>query len=477
MFRAIYILFTLFRFGLDQAFFRKYAPSSLFIGALNREQLSKNTLKFCLTLGPIFIKLGQIASTRPDIFPKSLIDSLEKLQDKVPPLSHDTIQQILDAHFPDTFINISPHPLGSGSIAQVHSATCREHGEVVVKVLRPHIKSDIKRDLRAFTFITWLIRILSSRFRHLQFQQFISEFAFTLDREINLKNEAANYITMKMNFEDDDTLYIPRIYEKYTQTNILVMERIHGVKISKLPDDPNINRQYLAKNGVQIFFTQVLRDRFFHADMHPGNILIDLENPNKPRYMAIDFGIIGTLSKEDTYYLGANLRAFFARDYYEIARLHLESNWVCGSVRIEQFEQAIRCVCEPIYAKPVGEISFADVLGQLIKVAQDFKLIPQPQLLLLQKTLLNVEGIGRRLYPELNLWEVALPVVNQYSQSTPLPDILSKGRELIPVIQRQISKSFYPVPAVQQSAQTNWFFVATCSLVSNALLLLLIWKT
>ncbi len=474
--RAFALIKNCFAYGLDQNFIQ-WAPSKLWLGTLTQKQRSHNILFLCIHLGPIFIKFGQIASTRPDVFPAVITDSLSKLQDKVPPLSTSLIIDIIESLWPETFKNISPKPVGSGSIAQVHSATLNGE-EVVLKVLRPQVKQQVKVDLGAMRILGAILGLFSGEFQKLQVNQFIDEFEQSLSLEIDLRNEAANYQTMHLNFDDDKTLYIPKVYDQFTKSNLLVMELIHGCKISELPDDIPINRKYLAENGVRIFFTQVLRDRFFHADMHPGNIMVDISNPNQPIYMAIDFGIIGVLSREDTYYLGANLRAFFNRDYYEIARLHIESNWVEGHVRIEQFEQAIRCVCEPIYAKAVGEISFAEVLGKLINIARKFELIPQPQLLLLQKTLLNVEGIGRRLYPALNLWDCALPTIEQYSDPIrKIPQSLMKLRSLLPQLEHSVRRNIYPVPKVKkQDRSQNFKPLFAISLIANLILLVSIWR-
>ena len=476
IFRACQIVYNLFSHGLDQILLKNKAPSKLFLGSLSAAQLSKNAIAFALKLGPIFIKFGQIISTRPDLFSHELSLALAQLQDKVPGLDQHKIERIIKESIPECpLTNISSQPLGSGSIAQVHEALL-DNMPVVVKVLRPGLNKQLKKDISAIKFLVWLVTLVRSRFRKLQLFSFVDEFHLSLRNEIDLRQEASNYTTMALNFSDDDRLYIPKVYDDFTRANILVLEKISAVKISDLPESDNINRKLLAENGVKIFFTQVLRDRFFHADMHPGNVFVDIKNPSKPQYIAIDFGIIGVLTPEDTFYLASNLQAFFQRDYHEIARLHLESQWVEGHIRIDLFEQAIRTVCEPIYAKPIGEISFALLLEKLILIAERFELIPQPQLLLLQKTLLNVEGLGRSLYPQLNLWETALPLLDEHF--SPLKTFQKNLKSLphkLSRLERYVKKTIDD-PQTKPIAPSNTRFIQSCLLLSILLNSILVWR-
>ncbi len=371
-------------------------------------------------LGPIFVKFGQILSTRRDLLPDDVAVELAKLQDNVTPFSGQTARQILERTYgrplQEVFAEFDDTPMAAASIAQVHLARLHNGREVVVKVLRPGIKNIIHQDIE----VLYLFANMANRYwvegRRLRPREVIAEFEKNLDSELDLMQEAANATQLRRNFQNSELLYVPEIEWDYTQTNVLVMERIRGLSISDITTlkRQGVNLKHLAESGVEIFFTQVFRHNFFHADMHPGNIFVDINNPFQPHYIAIDFGIMGTLSQEDQQYLAANFLAFFRRDYHRVAELHVHSGWVPANTRIEEFEGAIRSVCEPIFDKPLKEISFGLVLLRLFQTARRFNVEVQPQLVLLQKTLLNIEGLGRQLYPELDLWKTAKPYLERW---------------------------------------------------------------
>ena len=371
-------------------------------------------------LGPIFVKFGQILSTRRDLLPDDIALELAKLQDKVAPFDGEEACRILERayHRPlhEIFAEFDRKPIAAASIAQVHAARLHNGREVIVKVLRPKIESFIRKDIE----LLYLFADIANRYwpegRRLRPREVVAEFEKNLQDELDLIKEAANATQLRRNFKDSELLYIPEVEWDYTLSNVMVMERVSGTSISDIASlkRQGINFKYLAEAGVEIFFTQVFRDNFFHADMHPGNIFIDTHNPQRPFYIAVDFGIMGTLSKEDQHYLAANFLAFFRRDYRRVAELHVHSEWVPRGTRIEEFEGAIRSVCEPIFDKPLKEISFGMVLLHLFQTARRFQMEVQPQLVLLQKTLLNIEGIGRVLYPELDLWQTAKPFLERW---------------------------------------------------------------
>ncbi|HRD69892.1 MAG TPA: ubiquinone biosynthesis regulatory protein kinase UbiB [Legionella sp.] len=371
-------------------------------------------------LGPIFIKFGQALSTRPDILPPDIALELSKLQDNVPPFSSKLVLAIIEKAYGlspfEIFAEFDPQALASASMAQVHAATLKTGEDVVVKILRPNMRRIIKQDIS----IMYTIAKLADRYwpesRRLKPIEIVKEFEHTLLDELDLMREAANAAQLRRNFNNSPLLYIPEIYWDYSRKNIMVMERIHGIPVSNIERlrEYNIDIKKLAERGVEIFFTQVFRDCFFHADMHPGNIFVSYEHPQNPQYICIDFGIIGTLNDNDQRYLAENLLAFFNRDYRRVAELHVESGWVSRDTRIEEFESAIRTVCEPIFEKPLKDISFAQVVLRLFQVARRFNMEVQPQLVLLQKTLLAIEGLGRQLYPDLDLWATAKPFLEKW---------------------------------------------------------------
>ncbi len=367
-------------------------------------------------LGPIFVKFGQILSTRRDLLPDDIANELTLLQDRVPPfsgiLATKIIEQALGREITDIFSSFEDTPFASASIAQVHGAVTKDNKQVVVKVLRPNIEKIIRRDIALLYTLANFAQTYWKDGRRLKPLEVVQEYEKTIFDELDLVKEAANGSQLRRNFIDSDILYIPEVYWDYTRSNILVMERISGIPVNHIETfvQYGIDLKILAERGVEIFFTQIFRDNFFHADMHPGNIFVTPEG----KYIAVDFGIVGTLSPTDQRYLAENFLAFFNRDYRKVAELHLESEWVPSSTRIDEFESAIRAVSEPIFEKPLKEISFGHFLLRLFQTARRFDMEIQPQLVLLQKTLLNIEGLGRQLYPDLDLWTTAKPFLEHW---------------------------------------------------------------
>lgn len=370
-------------------------------------------------LGPIFVKFGQIISTRRDLLPEDIADELANLQDQVPPFAGEQARAIIERalHSPveDLFAEFGEEPLASASIAQVHAARLRDGRDVVVKVVRPDIEVVIRRDVG----LMYLVAELAERYwregRRLRARQIVAEYETTILDELDLMREGASASQLRRNFMDSELLKVPEVYWQYTRPNVMVMERVSGIPISdiKALRAHGVDLRLLAERGVEIFFTQVMRHNFFHADMHPGNIFVSREDPANPRYVAVDFGIMGSLTPEDQRYLAENFIAFFNRDYHRVAELHVLSEWVPADTRINEFESAIRSVCEPIFERPLKDISFGQLLLRLFQTARRFHMEVQPQLILLQKTLLNIEGLGRQLYPDLDLWQTAKPFLEQ----------------------------------------------------------------
>jgi len=371
-------------------------------------------------LGPIFVKFGQAISTRRDLLPPDIADELAKLQDAVPPFPAEIAIGIINEAYgepvEEVFERFDTEPLAAASIAQVHTAKLKAGTEVIVKVLRPGVLEQIERDLDVLRMIAGLADRYWEHGKRLKPLEIVDEYEHTILDELDLMREAANSAQLKRNFQGSDMLYVPEIYWDYCRPEVLVQERIFGTPISDMDTlrEAGTNIQVLAENGVEIFFTQVFRHNFFHADMHPGNIFVLHNDPERPKYAAVDFGIVGTLSPEDQRYLAENFLAFFDRNYHRIAKLHLDSGWVPPGTRVDQLEAAVRTVCEPIFNKPLSEISFAQVLMRLFRVAQRFNVEIQPQLILLHKTLFNIEGLGRQLYPQLDLWKTAHPVLKRW---------------------------------------------------------------
>jgi ubiquinone biosynthesis protein len=366
-------------------------------------------------LGPVFIKLGQLLSTRRDLLPDDITDGLARLQDQVQPFASSEARKIIEASLgksiEEVFATFENTALASASIAQVHAATLLDGREVVVKVVRPDIRPRIRRDLALARRLAVLAERWSPEARRFHPIELVEDYERVILDELDMQREAASMSQVRRNFEGDARLHVPEVLWQYSSERVLVMERIHGVPIGQVQrlKDLGCNMQLLAERGVEIFFTQVFRDNFFHADMHPGNIFVDVNDPQRPRYVAVDFGIMGSLTDADQLYLAQNLLAFFNRDYRKVARLHLESGWVPADARLDELEAAFRGVSEPIFERPFGEISFATLLLKLFRTGRRFGMEVQPQLVLLQKTLLYVEGLGKQLYPDLDLWTTAKP--------------------------------------------------------------------
>ncbi len=366
-------------------------------------------------LGPVFIKLGQLLSTRRDLLPDDITDGLARLQDQVQPFASSEARKIIEASLGTSietvFVEFEDQALASASIAQVHAARLQDGRDVVVKVVRPDIRPRIRRDLALARRLAVLAERWSPEARRFHPIELVEDYERVILDELDMQREAASMSQVRRNFAGDVRLHVPEVLWQYSSERVLVMERIHGVPIGQVQrlKDLGCNMQLLAERGVEIFFTQVFRDNFFHADMHPGNIFVDVQDPVKPRYIAVDFGIMGSLTDADQLYLAQNLLAFFNRDYRKVARLHLESGWVPADARLDELEAAFRGVSEPIFERPFGEISFATLLLKLFRTGRRFGMEVQPQLVLLQKTLLYVEGLGKQLYPDLDLWTTAKP--------------------------------------------------------------------
>jgi ubiquinone biosynthesis protein len=416
-------------------------------------------------LGPIYVKFGQTLSTRKDLLPEDIAEELVKLQDRVPPFSAEVarsiIEQQLGQSIETAFDEFDPQPLASASVAQVHTATLKTGEKVIVKVLRPDIEDKIHSDVALLYEFARLAERFWSDARRLRAAEVVAEFEKTILDELDLLREAANASAIRNNFKNSDSLYIPEIHWPLTRRKVLVMERIYGVPVGDISAlrAGNADFKKLAERGVEIFFTQVFRDNFFHADMHPGNIFVQL--PDK--YLAVDFGIVGSLSDTDQRYLAENFLAFFNHDYRRVAQMHIESGWVPSHTRVEEFEAAIRSVCEPIFEKPLKDISFGLLLLRLFQTARRFDMVVQPQLVLLQKTLLNIEGLGRQLYPDLDLWQTAKPFLeNWFKQrlgpAAKIKELLAKLPEMteqLPEIPALMFQALHSNAQMQQQIQQH----------------------
>ena len=435
--RLYQIVKTFLHFGLDEMVPRGMLPwyakvgraSAFWLRNKHKDKTPEQRFRLAIeTLGPVFIKFGQMLSTRRDLLPPELADELALLQDKVSPFSGEQAQQIIiDAMgldvFEKYFNDFDLVPLASASIAQVHTATLIEGNneeKVVIKVLRPNISKTILADIKVMSLFAGIVARWLPDGKRLRPKEVVEEYRKTILDELDLNREAANAIQLKRNFEQgsdyDKALYVPEIHSQYSFKNVLVMERIYGIGVGDVDtlNQLGVNMKLLAERGVEVFFTQVFRDSFFHADMHPGNVFVDANNPADPTWIAIDCGIVGTLNREDKRYLAENFVAFFNRDYRKVAQLHVDSGWVPANTSVDEFEFAIRTVCEPIFNKPLSEISFGQVLVNLFNTARRFNMEVQPQLVLLQKTLLYIEGLGRQLYPQLDLWQTAKPFLENW---------------------------------------------------------------
>ena len=423
--RLIHINWVLVKHGLDEIIFAThlFRPFSFLLYfwpphwfRQNEESHAVRIRRALEELGPLFVKFGQILSTRRDLLPDDLADELAKLQDRVPPFSGVQARQLVEAAYDkplnEVFAEFDETPLASASIAQVHTARLLDGTDVVVKVVRPGIKKVIQRDVSLLHIIASLAEHYSREARRLRPCEIVADYEKTILDELDLMREAANASQLRRNFQGSGLLYVPEVYWPHCHRSVMVMERIHGIPISDVDElhRQNVDMRALAEQGVEIFFTQVFRHNFFHADMHPGNIFASTEG----QYLAVDFGIMGTLSPKDKRYLAENFLAFFNRDYYRVAELHVQSEWVPSDTRVDEFESAIRTVCEPIFERPLKDISFGHLLLRLFQTARRFNMEVQPQLVLLQKTLLNIEGLGRQLYPELDLWQTAKPFLERW---------------------------------------------------------------
>jgi ubiquinone biosynthesis protein len=422
-FRLFKILAVSLRFGLDEFILgheRVRALRWVLKCLLFRRRLEAPRavrLRLALeALGPIFVKFGQLLSTRRDLLPPDLADELARLQDQVPPFAAEFVLAALERayHRPVTavFAEFEPVAVASASVAQVHFARLHDGREVAVKILRPGIPEIIRHDIALLDAGASLVEILWADGKRLRPHEVVAEFARHLDDELDLMREAANASQLRRNFKDSPLLLVPEMYWDYCATEVMVMQRMHGTPISHIAalQEQGIDLKKLSRAGVEIFFTQVFRDGFFHADMHPGNILVAANG----QYVALDFGIMSTLTAIDKHYLAQNFLAFFRRDYRRVAEMHIESGWIPPNTRVDEFETAIRAVCEPIFSRPLKDISFGRVLMRLFQTARRFNMEVQPQLVMLQKTLLTIEGLGRQLDPELDLWVTAKPYLERW---------------------------------------------------------------
>jgi len=467
--RLYKIVQTFLQYGLDELvpkkslpWYAKLARISLF-WLRNQHKDKTVAVRFRLaieSLGPVFIKFGQMLSTRRDLLPPDFADELALLQDQVIPFDGEKAQQlIIDAIgeevFNELFVEFNQAPLASASIAQVHTAKLKivndtdsdtslaestaDTTNIVIKVLRPDIEKVITADIKVMSLFAGVVARWLPDGKRLRPKEVVEEYRKTILDELDLNREAANAIQLKRNFsqghEQDKVLYVPEIYSEYSSKNVLVMERIYGIGVGEIDTlhGLGVDMKLLAERGVEVFFTQVFRDSFFHADMHPGNVFVDATNPADPTWIAIDCGIVGTLNREDKRYLAENFVAFFNRDYRKVAQLHVDSGWVPSNTSVDEFEFAIRTVCEPIFNKPLAEISFGQVLVNLFNTARRFNMEVQPQLVLLQKTLLYIEGLGRQLYPQLDLWQTAKPFLeNWVKEQMGVKAVFDKIKENIP---------------------------------------------
>ncbi|MBM7037616.1 ubiquinone biosynthesis regulatory protein kinase UbiB [Vibrio ulleungensis] len=398
------------------------ARKSLFwLNNKHKDKVLGERLRLALQeLGPVWIKFGQMMSTRRDLFPPHIADELALLQDQVAPfdgvLAKQQMEEALGGAIETWFDDFDIEPLASASIAQVHTARVKQTGqEIVLKVIRPDIRPVIDADIKLMYRLAKMVAKIPEAAR-LKPVEVVREYEKTLLDELDLRREAANAIQLRRNFEGSEELYVPEVLPDFSSETLMVSERIYGIQVSDIEtlQSNGTNMKLLAERGVSVFFTQVFRDSFFHADMHPGNVFVKPEHPENPMWIGLDCGIVGTLNTEDKRYLAENFLAFFNRDYQQVAQLHVDSGWVPADTNVQEFEFAIRMVCEPIFAKPLCEISFGHVLLNLFNTARRFNMEVQPQLVLLQKTLLYIEGLGRQLYPQLDLWDTAKPFLEQW---------------------------------------------------------------
>ena len=454
--RLYKIVKTFLQFGLDELVPQKYLPwyvkiarySLFWLRNKHKDKTKAQRFRIAIeSLGPVFVKFGQMLSTRRDLLPEDFANELTLLQDKVPAFSGESAEQIIIAAmgqelFTQHFKDFDLTPLASASIAQVHTATMLhqdEEHEVVIKVLRPKIEKTILADIKVMSRFAAVVARWLPDGKRLRPVEVVAEYKKTILEELDLNREAANAIQLNRNFsqgrDSDKVLYVPKVYSEYCSKNVMVMERIYGIGVGEVEAliAQNVNMKLLAERGVEVFFTQVFRDSFFHADMHPGNVFVNATIPDDPTWIAIDCGIVGTLNREDKRYLAENFVAFFNRDYRKVAQLHVDSGWVPSDTSVDEFEFAIRTVCEPIFNKPLSEISFGQVLVNLFNTARRFNMEVQPQLVLLQKTLLYIEGLGRQLYPQLDLWQTAKPFLeNWVKEQMGVKAVFNKVKDNLP---------------------------------------------
>ncbi len=431
LFRGVFIVWVLLRYGLDELFLTSFQRPWLHVLArivsigrkldAPRGQRIREALE---RLGPIFVKFGQVLSTRRDLLPVDIADELARLQDRVPPFSSDiamaTIERAFNKKVEDIFVSFDREPIASASIAQVHFAVLKDRNgqtrDVAVKVLRPSMLAAIEKDLSLMRMMAGWVDGLSADGKRLKPREVVAEFDKYLHDELDLVREASSAAQLRRNMAGLDLVLIPEMFWDYCATEVIVMERMTGIPISQTDRlrAAGVDFPKLARDGVTIFFTQVFRDGFFHADMHPGNIQVSVAPATFGRYISLDFGIVGTLTEIDKEYLAQNFTAFFRRDYKRVAELHIESGWVPAQTRVDELESAIRSVCEPYFDRPLKEISLGMVLMRLFQTSRRFQVEIQPQLVLLQKTLLNIEGLGRQLDPELDLWATAKPFLEKW---------------------------------------------------------------
>ncbi|MGI9133634.1 MAG: ubiquinone biosynthesis regulatory protein kinase UbiB [Rhodoferax sp.] len=431
LYRGVFILWVVFRYGLDELALSSFQrPGLLRLARVlsfgrnltaPRGQRLRQALE---RLGPIFVKFGQVLSTRRDLLPVDIADELARLQDRVPPFASEvavaTIERALGKPLAEIFVSFEQEPVASASIAQVHFAVLRgrdqRQREVAVKVLRPGMVDAIDKDLSLMRMMAGWVDGLSSEGKRLKPREVVAEFDKYLHDELDLVREAASGAQLRRNMEGLNLVLVPEMLWDYCTTDVLVMERMHGVPVSQTARlrEAGVDIPKLARDGVTIFFTQVFRDGFFHADMHPGNVQVSIAPETFGRYIALDFGIVGTLSGSDKDYVAQNFAAFFRRDYKRVAELHIESGWVPRTTRVDELEAAVRTVCEPYFDRPLKEISLGMLLLRLFQTSRRFQVEIQPQLVLLQKTLLNIEGLGRQLDPDLDLWSTAKPFLEQW---------------------------------------------------------------
>src|SRR2546430_12470975 len=505
-FRLAKILRVALKYGLDEFLlgherFRWLRPAARTV-TFWRDLSSPRAVRLRMALqdlGPIFVKFGQMLSTRRDLLPADIADELAKLQDQVPPFPTElviaTLNRVYGKPVEHVFKSFEREPVASASVAQVHLAELPDGTPAAVKVLRPKIAATIERDLALMQMGAWLVEKVWSGGKRLRPREVVTEFDKTIHDELDLGREAANCSQLRRNFLYSPLLLVPEVYWDWCASEVMVMERMEGTPISQVARlrDQEIDIPRLARAGVEIFFTQVFRDGFFHADMHPGNIFVATDAANKGKYIALDFGIMGTLSDTDKNYLAQNFLAFFRRDYHRVATAHIESGWVPHDTRPDELESEIRAVCEPIFDRPLKEISLGRVLVQLFKASRRFNVEIQPQLVLLQKTLLNVEGLGRQLDPDLDLWVTAKPFLERWMRDQVgwralerrLRDEAPFLATVLPQLPRLIYQRLSAPPPVSQDAlqklaaaqrsQNGW--LALLAVLLTGVIVLLLWQS